>query len=140
MFISSKFIVLSTLAVFTLLMLVACVEATENPVGTTTLVPENGSLAPATSESAASGPDIANGARQFKGLGCSGCHRTDSGKLVGPGLAGIGAQGDDAIRASIIDPSAVITEGFNDLMPKTFGDALKDDDMDDLVAYLNTLN
>jgi mono/diheme cytochrome c family protein len=139
-FISSKFIVLSTLAVFTLLMLVACVEATENPVGTTTLVTENGSLAPATSESAASGPDIANGARQFKGLGCSGCHRTDSTKLVGPGLSGIGARGDDAIRTSIIDPSAIIVDGFNDLMPKTFGDVLSDSELDDLIGYLNTLN
>ncbi|MBT3995955.1 MAG: cytochrome c [Chloroflexi bacterium] len=140
MFKRSKLIVLSALAIFTLLALVACVEATENPFGTTTPVPTTDSSAPDTSEPVASGPDIANGESKFKGLGCSGCHRTDSGKLVGPGLAGIGAQGDDAIRASIIDPSAVITEGFNDLMPKTFGDMLKDSELDDLIAYLNTLN
>jgi mono/diheme cytochrome c family protein len=136
----SKFVVISVLAVFTLFAVVACAEATENPFGTTTPVPEVDSTAPDTSEPAASGPDLANGESKFKGLGCSGCHNTDSSKLVGPGLAGIGAKGDDYVRTSIVDPSAVIVDGFNDLMPKNFGDALKGDDMDDMVAYLNSLN
>ncbi|MBT4126824.1 MAG: c-type cytochrome [Chloroflexi bacterium] len=140
MFKRSKFVVISVLAVFTLFALVACAEEVENPFGTTTPVPEADSSAPDAGEPAASGPDIANGESKFKGLGCSGCHSTGQNKLVGPGLAGINAKGDDYIRTSIIDPSAVILDGFSDLMPKTFGDALKDDDMDDLVAYLNTLN
>ncbi len=140
MFKLSKLIVLSVLAIFTLFTLIACVEATENPFGTTTPVPEVDSSAPDKSEPVTSGPDIANGESKFKGLGCSACHKTDSGKLVGPGLGGISAKGDDYIRTSIIDPAAVIADGFNDLMPKTFGDMLKDSEMDDLVAYLNTLN
>jgi hypothetical protein len=44
------------------------------------------------------------------------------------------------MRTSIVDPAAVIVDGFNDLMPKKFGDAINGDDMDDLIAYLNTLN
>ncbi|MBT6706433.1 MAG: cytochrome c [Chloroflexi bacterium] len=55
-------------------------------------------------------------------------------------MSGIGARGDDAIRTSIIDPSAIIVDGFNDLMPKTFGDVLSDSELDDLIGYLNTLN
>ena len=140
MFKRSKFVVISVLTVFTLFAVVACAEAAENPFGTTTPVPEVDSSAPETSEPVASGPDLANGESKFKGLGCSGCHNTDSSKLVGPGLAGISAKGDDYVRTSIVDPSAVIADGFNDLMPKNFGDALKADDMDDLVAYLNSLN
>ena len=140
MFKRSKLVALSALAVFTLLALVGCVEETENPFATTTPVPTVDASAPEVSEPAASGPDIANGESKFKGLGCSACHKTDSGKLVGPGLAGISAMGDDYIRTSIIDPAAVVAEGFSDLMPKTFGDMLKDSELDDLVAYLNTLN
>ena len=140
MFKRSNIVVISVLALFTLLASVACVEATENPFGTTTPVPEVDASAPDTIEPAVSGPDIASGESKFKGLGCSGCHATDSSKLVGPGLAGISAKGDDYIRTSITDPAAVIVDGFSDLMPKSFGDALKGDDMDDLVAYLNSLN
>jgi len=136
----SNIVVISVLALFTLLAAVACVEETENPFATTTPVAEVDPSAPETSEPAASGPDIENGESKFKGLGCSGCHNTDSSKLVGPGLAGVSAKGDDYVRTSITDPSAGIVDGFNDLMPKNFGDALKGDDMDDLVAYLNTLN
>jgi mono/diheme cytochrome c family protein len=136
----SNIVVISVLALFTLFAAVGCVEETENPFGTTTPVPEADSSAPDTSEPVAAGPDLENGASKFKGLGCAGCHNTDSSKLVGPGLGGISAKGDDYIRVSITDPAAVILDGYNDLMPKNFGDALKGDDMDDMIAYLNSLN
>ncbi|MDG0866802.1 c-type cytochrome [Candidatus Lucifugimonas marina] len=136
----SKFVVVSVLAVFTLFAVVACAEEVENPFGTTTPVPAADSSGSGSSEPVSSGPDLANGESKFKGLGCAGCHKTDTGKLVGPGLAGISAKGDDYILESIVDPSAVILDGYNDLMPKNFGDALKGDDMDDLIAYLNSLN
>jgi hypothetical protein len=58
--------------------------------------------------------------------------------LVGPGLAGVGSKGDDFIRQSIIDPAAVLAEGYANLMPTTFAD-MKESDLEDLVGYLKTL-
>ena len=140
MFKRSKFVVVLVLAVFTLFVVVACAESTKKLFLTATLVPEIDSIGTDTNKPNGSGPDIDNGESKFKSLGCSGCHNTDSRKLVGPGLAGVGSKGDDYMRTSIVDPAAVIVDGFNDLMPKKFGDAINGDDMDDLIAYLNTLN
>jgi cytochrome c2 len=128
------------LAVLTLFAVAACAEATPNPFGTTTPVP-------ATTESGASdgddtansGPDLANGEKIFSNFGCSGCHNTTSAKLIGPGLAGIGSKGEDYVLESIISPGAVIADGFSDLMPKTFKAQIKEDDLEDLIAYLETL-
>lgn len=135
----SKLIVLAVLLFITLFMLIACVEATENPFGTTTPVPEVESATTDKNDAVTSNTKIENGKSKFKGLGCSGCHKTDSGKLVGPGLAGIGAKGDDYIRTSIVDPAAEIVDGYNNLMPTSFA-SLKSSELDDLVAYLKTLN
>ena len=139
MFKRSSIVVIFTLAALTLFSLAACTEGTENPFGTTTPVPEGEAAALVNNESVASGPDIGNGQSKFKGLGCAGCHTTGSDKLVGPGLAGISARGDDYILESIIDPEAVIVDGYSNLMPKSFS-SLKESDLDDLIGYLNTLN
>lgn len=92
---------------------------------------------------------------------CSTCHSTKAGvKMVGPSLAGIAAkakqivsakdykgQAKDAkgyIRESIVNPNAYVVPGFGSggqsLMPNTFGQTLKPQQIDDLVAYLMTLN
>ena len=139
MFKRSSIVVIFALAALTLFSLAACSEGTENPFGTTTPVPEGDAAAPGSNEPAASGPDIGNGKDKFKGLGCAGCHTTGSDKLVGPGLAGISARGDEYIRESIVDPSAVIVDGYNNLMPKSFA-SLKESDLEDLVGYLKTLD
>jgi mono/diheme cytochrome c family protein len=51
--------------------------------------------------------------------------------------------GDDPaayIRESILHPSAFLVPGFPDnLMPKTYGEIFTDDEINDLVAYLMTL-
>ncbi len=135
----SNILVISVLAALLLFAVNGCAEASENPFGTTTPVPITDALAPATTEAVASGPDIANGEKEFKGLGCSGCHSTGSNKIVGPGLAGVGAKGDDYIHESIVNPSAVIVDGFSNLMPTTFA-SLKESDISDLIGYLKTLN
>jgi len=125
----------------TLFVLSACVEASENPFGTTTPVPatDTPSADSGNNEPVAAGPDLANGESKFKGLGCSSCHSTGDNKLVGPGLSGINSKGDDYIRTSITDPGAVIVDGYSNLMPTSFS-GLKQSDLDDLVGYLNTLN
>ncbi len=66
------------------------------------------------------------------------CHSTGTYQYAAPGLAGVGSKGDDYIRESIVDPAAVIADGFPDIMPKTYAD-LNESDLADLVAYLKTL-
>ena len=44
----------------------------------------------------------------------------------------------DYVRQSIVDPNAVIAKGYQpNVMPPTFGDTLKPDELDALVAYLS---
>ena len=74
--------------------------------------------------------------------GCSTCHSLKPDDVVvGPSMAGIGSRGDAAfIRESILNPNAVLSEGFPaDTMPNVWGDELSDEQVDQLVAYLLTL-
>ncbi len=81
---------------------------------------------------------------------CASCHATSPNTvIVGPSLAGLAqsagnkVSGQDArsyIETSILEPDAYINEGYNDLMPKTFGKTLTGEDFDALVAYLLTLD
>ena len=80
---------------------------------------------------------------------CASCHATSPNTIiVGPSLAGLAQSagnkvpGQDARRyleTSILEPDAYINEGYNDLMPKTFGKTLTGEELDSLVAYLLTL-
>ncbi len=82
--------------------------------------------------------------------GCSTCHSLEAGvTIVGPSLAGIGSQAgelvsglsaEEFLRQSILEPNAYVTEGFAaNIMPATWGDALSQEKVDDLVAFLLTL-
>jgi hypothetical protein len=55
------------------------------------------------------------------------------------GLSGIKSKGDGYIRESTTNPAAIIVEGFQDVMPKSFTN-LKNTDLDDLVSYLNSFD
>ena len=90
---------------------------------------------------------VSGGATDAKGLlianGCAGCHVIESipqaRGVVGPSLTGIGAQGTDYIRTSIVNPGAAIAEGYSDgLMPANFGDMLSDSELEILVNFLAT--
>jgi mono/diheme cytochrome c family protein len=80
---------------------------------------------------------------------CASCHATTPDtRVVGPSLYNIGetaaerVAGMDArqyIEISIIDPSDYVNEGYQDLMPSTFGTTLTGEELDALVAYLFTL-
>ena len=74
--------------------------------------------------------------------GCITCHSLNAGEtIVGPSMAGIGSRGDDAyIRESILDPNAVLVDGYPaDTMPNVWGTELSGEQVDQLVAYLLTL-
>jgi len=74
--------------------------------------------------------------------GCITCHSLTAGEvIVGPSMAGIGSRGDAAyIRESILDPNAVVVDGFTaDTMPNIWADELTGEQVDQLVDYLQTL-
>jgi mono/diheme cytochrome c family protein len=71
---------------------------------------------------------------------CATCHTygpAGSTAKVGPNLD-TGLQGKDAqfVLESIVNPSAEITSGFTDIMPKDYGTKLDDQQLADLVAFL----
>lgn len=82
--------------------------------------------------------------------GCRICHSLDPGvTLVGPSFDGIatraatrvpGMSAEEYIRESILDPNAYVVEGFPaGQMLQNFGDLLTTEDIDNLVAFLLTL-
>lgn len=89
--------------------------------------------------------------------GCITCHSLEEGRvLVGPSHArvarraaqvvsdgsyqGSGQTAADYLRESILDPDAYVVPGFDaNLMYENYREALTDEQIDDLVAYLLTL-
>lgn len=82
--------------------------------------------------------DPERGRSKFTSQSCNSCHSTGSRRVVGPGLGGISTRGDDNyIRQSIKDPGAVVVRGFGNIMSNF--SKLDDQTVEDLIAYLNTL-
>jgi mono/diheme cytochrome c family protein len=72
-------------------------------------------------------------------LACIACHKFDEpGPLVGPSLWDIGARKDETyIRQSILDPNAVVTEGFPPmLMPPDLAEKMTGLEFERLVQWL----
>lgn len=96
------------------------------------------------------GGDQHPGLRLFVREGtCFTCHIIEgvpqaTGQL-GPDLTGIGAQGADYIRQSIVEPNAVLAEQCPtgpceaDVMPQNFGELLTPEQIDAIVEYLVSL-
>ena len=96
---------------------------------------------------------VSRGKAIFLGKGtCSGCHKIDgtsAAGAVGPELTKVGTNAEtripgksaqDYIHESIVNPSAYVVPGYNDgIMPKTFGQLLTADEINDVVAYLSSL-
>lgn len=83
---------------------------------------------------------------------CIGCHSIDGSVLVGPSWQGL--SGSDRllesgetvvadssyILSSVVDPNAQLVAGFAaDQMPADYGDTFSSDELDALVAYLESL-
>ncbi len=80
-------------------------------------------------------PEAAKGKEIFEGQGCNACHGDNGvGTAAAPKLVGVGAKYDAAkIQALLLNPTAKMTAGG---MPKP---DLKDDEMKQLIAYLQSL-
>ncbi len=79
----------------------------------------------------------------FQNLGCVGCHAINGeGGAVGPDLTNVySQQGEDYVSQSIMNPNAVVPEGFQpNIMPQTFGQTLSDEELAGLIAYLASVS
>jgi len=80
---------------------------------------------------------------------CATCHALEPDVvIVGPSLAGVatragervsGQSAADYLRNSILHPSDFVVPGFPDVMARSLGDALSGDEINDLIAFLLTL-
>ncbi len=98
------------------------------------------------------GEKLFNQTQQIAGVPtCSTCHATtsDAANIVGPSLSGIAARAanrspdqsaEEYLRTSIISPNNYIVEGYMaGVMVQTYGMALTPKQIDDLIAYMLTL-
>lgn len=112
--------------------------------------PESGGAAPV--------GDASNGEKLFNQAtigpnsapGCVTCHSLEEGVVVvGPSQAGLasraatrvaGQSAEEYLRNSILNPNEYLVEGFAEgVMYQTYGAELSEAEIDDLVAYLLTL-
>lgn len=101
--------------------------------------------------------DAANGEELFKQqtlesqAGCITCHSLEPDQvIVGPSMAGIANRAGDRVsdlsaeeylHQSIMETNAYVVDGFPEgVMPAAFADVLSDQQVDDLVAYMLTLD
>jgi mono/diheme cytochrome c family protein len=79
---------------------------------------------------------------------CATCHSIDGVATVGPSLQGIaahagerieGVSAEDYLRQSITQPSVYLVPGYNDVMYKDYAVHFSEEEIDNLVAYLMTL-
>jgi len=125
-----------------LLALVAVLAAGCGSEGTSKAVPETviGTVQTQTTEVKG---DAAAGKQVFDAQGCGSCHAFEpagSTGNVGPNLSEALKDKDAAfIQQSIVDPNAVIAEGFQpNIMPQTYGSQLSEKQLADLVAFLQS--
>ncbi len=106
---------------------------------------------PAEGEAVETQDPAALGKQVAASAGCAACHSVDGSQLVGPTWKGLFGKTetmgdgssmtvDDAyLHESIVDPSAKIVQGFQDLMPKNFSQTLSPDEINGLIEYIKTL-
>jgi cytochrome c oxidase subunit 2 len=83
------------------------------------------------------------------GIPCMSCHSLDGTTIVGPSWQGIreraatrveGMSAEDYIRQSIEDPTAYVVDGYQPVMPDVFGEKLSDEDINNIIAYMYSLD
>jgi cytochrome c oxidase subunit 2 len=111
--------------------------------------PTGGGGGSQTGEEGAAGTGGGDGKEVFTANGCGGCHQlADAGSsgTTGPSLDelaqsaeenGGGKSPEEYVRESIVEPNAVVVEGFPEgTMPQNFGKDLTPEQIDALVKYL----
>lgn len=105
------------------------------PIGTAV---DEQSIAQETAQSTAPASSAEQALVKF---GCTACHAVlDSVSVIGPELNSMGAQASKAfIRESIINPAAIIAEGYPAIMPTDYAEKMTIRELDMMVDYLHTL-
>ena len=97
------------------------------------------------------GDNVGCGQKLAKDNGCLACHSVDGAKIIGPSWLGVfGSEEtlndgstvtvDEAyIIESIREPGVKIVEGFENLMPVTAGQNLTDEQIQDIIAFIESL-
>ncbi len=82
------------------------------------------------------------GKNLFTGMGCVGCHMVNGqGGAVGPDLTQVYSKGEDYIHQSIVQPNAVVVEGFQpNIMPQNFAQRMSEENISDIIAYLKSVS
>ena len=93
----------------------------------------------------------ARGQITAESTGCLLCHTVDEATSTAPTWKGLSGSkrplasgesvtADDAyLRIAIIDPASQVVKGYDAIMPPDYRDALTDKELEDLVAYINSL-
>ena len=83
--------------------------------------------------------------------GCLACHTVDGTRGTGPTWSGVAGasrplESGESVLAdtaylfnSIVDPGAQLVEGYPDVMPADYADQLTEDEINDLVTYIQSL-
>jgi nitric oxide reductase subunit C len=123
-----------------------------NPINVSGGLPSIASVdtAPATEETVSQDP-VERGLALFQRppAVCATCHSLEPDVvIVGPSLAGVatravsrvpGQSAEEYIRNSILHPGDYIVEGFQNVMAQNLGDVLSSDQINDIIAFLLTL-
>ncbi len=101
---------------------------------------------------AVSSDPVARGERLAKNNGCLGCHSLDGSPLVGPTWKGMAGSTHELVDGSsvtvdeayliqaILEPNAAVVKGFPPgVMPATYADQFSEQQIADLVAYMQSL-
>ncbi len=94
---------------------------------------------------------VERGQRWSQEYGCIACHSIDGTPGVGPTWQGVFGQEEnledgtsitvdqDYLRESICDPSAKIVAGFQNIMPQNFCDTMSETQVEDVIAFIESL-
>lgn len=102
-------------------------------------------------ESGVSDDPVERGQKWAQQFGCIACHTSDGSQGVGPtwkGLFGMDETLDDGsttfadhdyLYKSICDPGVQIVEGFQNIMPPNMCETMTDDQIEDIIAFIESL-
>ena len=101
--------------------------------------------------SAVSDDPATRGAQVAQQYGCTACHSSDGSALAGPTWLGVFGSTEalndgstvvvdrDYLIESIREPGVKVVEGYQNIMPENIGADLTDEQVDDLIAYIESL-